>query len=63
MNPESESYIIEEDIRFEDAFCIDLKIKYNRYGAEHYNIFITISADCISIGQTDNWINNNWLNT
>lgn len=62
ISPLSESHIPDEEIKFENAFCVNLKFKYNRYGASHYNTFFTISAGKISVGQTAVWIDNRWTN-
>ncbi|MDR2915902.1 MAG: hypothetical protein LBV74_13915 [Tannerella sp.] len=62
FSPHSDMSIVEEEIRFENAFCVNLKVKYNRYGTSHYTVFLTISAERISIGQTASMVDNRWLN-
>lgn len=55
------SFIPEEELIFEEASCTNLKIRYDRYGKEHFRTFITICANNLKVGKSDNWVRNDWL--
>jgi len=49
-----------EEVTFENAACINLKLNYERDNASYFTTLLTISAENICIGQNNCWINKEW---
>jgi hypothetical protein len=58
---DTEGPIAEEEIRFENAACLNLKLLYEREHSNYFTTLLTISPNAICIGRNNNcWINKNW---
>ena len=55
-----ETVIAEEEVTFEFASCIGIKLAYGRDHTDYFTTLLTISARDIKVGRGDNWINKEW---
>jgi xanthine dehydrogenase molybdopterin-binding subunit B len=55
-----EQPVIAEDVDFERAACVNMKISYERDNTDYFTTLLTISAENICVGQSNCWVNKNW---
>lgn len=52
--------VVEEEIEFVMGACINLKLVYERNYSNYFTTLLTISAEKICIGRSNNWIKKEW---
>lgn len=60
---ETNSYVIEEEIMFNNAACINMKIIYERNNTNYFTTLMSISPQDICLGRNDCWVNKDWKST
>lgn len=49
-----------EEISFDNAACINIKLSYERDSSDYFTTLLTISAENIKVGSYSSWINKDW---
>jgi hypothetical protein len=55
------TYVSVEELSFDEASCIGLKLNYSRAGGGHFCTQLTISSNNSVLGDTYDWVNKEWL--
>lgn len=53
--------IVDEEIEFDNAACINMKIAFERDSPVYFTTLLTISPQDMCIGRNNCWINKEWV--
>jgi len=55
-----EKSVVDEELSFEFAACIGMKLMYERDHSNYFTTLLTISAKKITLGRKESCVNKNW---
>lgn len=60
LSMRDEISVTEEEVSFENAACVNLKLCYERDYSDYFTTLLSISAGSICVGQSNCWISKEW---
>ena len=54
------SYVPAEEVKLNDAVCVELSIDYLRHGSSHFCTRLTITSNKSMVGEAADWVSKNW---